>query len=357
MKIIHCADIHLDSPLNANMTDRQANERNTEIVQTFVRMTRFAHAHDVRVVLIAGDLFDGARIKRRTVDEILEAIKATPRIDYLYLPGNHDNAAHAFFHHQLPENLKCYADRWKTFEYEDVAVSGIEITEQNADSLYNSIPHVAGKRNIVTLHGQTATASGVDLVHLKRLQEKGIDYLALGHIHSFVCERLDSTGIYCYPGCLEGRGFDECGDKGFVLLDTANAGIIPRFVPFACRKLHRVSVDITGLNGNAEILRKMDEECAEISSDDMVEFFLTGQSDPQIDVSASYLQRAIRMKFFFSRVKDQSRVAIDPEDFANDVSLKGAFIRLVLAGDGPDEEKAAIIKAGIAALAGEEIML
>ena len=56
-------------------------------------------------------------------------------------------------------------------------------------------------------------------------------------------------------------------------------------------------------------------------------------------------------------MKDQSGIALNPNDFKNDISLKGAFIRLVLAGDGSDEEKAAIIKAGIAALSGEEIML
>ena len=48
---------------------------------------------------------------------------------------------------------------------------------------------------------------------------KNIDYLALGHIHKYKQAELDQRGVYCYSGCLEGRGFDECGEKGFVLLD------------------------------------------------------------------------------------------------------------------------------------------
>ena len=51
-------------------------------------------------------------------------------------------------------------------------------------------------------------------------KDLNIDYLALGHIHSYKCHKLDKRGVYCYSGCLEGRGFDECGDKGFVLLET-----------------------------------------------------------------------------------------------------------------------------------------
>ena len=33
-------------------------------------------------------------------------------------------------------------------------------------------------------------------------------------IHKYKKEKLDNRGVYCYSGCLEGRGFDECGEKG-----------------------------------------------------------------------------------------------------------------------------------------------
>jgi fucose 4-O-acetylase-like acetyltransferase len=77
------------------------------------------------------------------------------------------------------------------------------------------------------LHGQETagrfvknkkSADYAGSVSLSALRGRGIDYLALGHIHAYKKAPLDSRGIYCYPGCLEGRGFDECGRKGFVLL-------------------------------------------------------------------------------------------------------------------------------------------
>lgn len=262
-KIIHCADLHLDSPMETHMTEEQASIRNTEIIHTFLRLTEYAVKNDVRAVIIAGDMFDGERIKIRTVDEILDAIRRTPNVDYLYLAGNHDGATYAFADHDMPDNLKIFGKEWKTYKYDSVAISGVEICEANSQSLYVQVPHENGVANIVTLHGQAGVVSGVDQVNISKLKNKGIDYLALGHIHTYAEQTLDGKGIYCYSGCLEGRGFDECGPKGFVLLTVDSNRIQHEFVPFSRRQLHRVLVDITGLTKNSEIGQKMKRAAAE----------------------------------------------------------------------------------------------
>ena len=357
MKLIHCADIHLDSSMETHMTTEQASVRNTEIIHSFVRMTEYAEKNGVRAVLIAGDLFDGDRVRSRTVDEILDAIRRTPEVDYLYLAGNHDGAARAFLDRDLPDNLKQFPRQWMTCRYENVAISGIEICGENAESLYDEVPHEMGCVNILCLHGQTGTTSGLDQVNLNRLKNKGIDYLALGHIHSYSQQSLDGKGVYCYSGCLEGRGFDECGEKGFVLLSIEDGRVRPEFVPFCCRRLHRIPVDITGLLKNSEVGQRMKEKTREIPSQDMVEFLLTGRSDPTANISEIYLQTLLKGRFFFSKVKNESRMAIDPADFKNDISLKGEFIRLVLGSESSEEDKAAMIRIGIQALTGEEIAL
>lgn len=357
MKIIHCADLHLDSPLNTHMKREQASVRNAEILQSFVRLTEYARDHAIDAVLIAGDLFDGERVKSGTVSSVLDAIRQTPKVDYLYLAGNHDNAASAFSCRELPDNLRCFTDRWRSFAYPEAVISGIEMTQDNCESLYDQVPHAEGKVNLVVLHGQIGTSCGVDQVNLKLLREKGISYLALGHLHAYAKERLDSTGVYCYSGCLEGRGFDECGEKGFVLIDIERGRVQSEFVPFSCRRLHRVSVDVSGLTTNAEAVRAIENASAEISALDMVEYVLCGACDPTADIAVPTLQRLLRSKHFFSKIKDERRLAFDPAAFQNDVSLKGEFIRLVLSGELSDEEKSVIIRTGLEALTGGEIAL
>lgn len=356
-KIIHCADLHLDSPMETHMTEEQASLRNTEIIRSFLRLTEYAAKNDVRAVIIAGDMFDGERIKVRTVDEILDAIRRTSNVDYLYLAGNHDGATLAFADHNMPDNLKTFGKEWTTYIYDSVAVSGVEICETNSHSLYLQVPHKDGAVNIVTLHGQVGVVSGVDKVNISQLKNKGIDYLALGHIHTYTEQSLDGKGIYCYAGCLEGRGFDECGPKGFVLLTVDSGRIQHEFVPFSCRQLHRIPVDITGLTKNSEIGQKMKKTAQNISSDDMVEFLLSGGVDPTANIAISYLQNLVKSDFFFVKVKDETSMTINPEDYKNDISLKGEFIRLVLSCDASEEEKAAIIRTGMQALMGEEITL
>ena len=229
------------------------------------------------------------------------------------------------------------------------------MTKANAEILYEQLPKQNNVINIVMLHGQTSTVSGVDNVNLTLLKNKNIQYLALGHIHKYSWGQLDGDGIYCYPGCLEGRGFDECGKKGFVVLDTDARKIEPNFIPFSSRELHNIEIDITGCLNNTEIYNAMKKETRNIPKDDMVEFVLTGSQDISTDISIKYLYRLADSDFFFVKIKDNTKVEIDPKEYENDISLKGEFIRLVMASDLSKERKIQIIRTGIEALIGEEI--
>ena len=240
-------------------------------------------------------------------------------------------------------------------QYDGIAISGAQLGLDAA--FYEALPHTDGAVNLVMLHGEIGTACAEDVINLKLLKNRGIDYLALGHIHSYQTGPLDETGSYCYPGCLEGRGFDECGEKGFVLLTVEDGSVAHEFVPFSARQLHRVPVDITGLTQNAQIAQRMREQARGLSPEDMVEFLLTGESDPTADISAPYLQQTLQGSFFFVKVKDESHLALDADAYRNDVSLKGEFIRQVLASELTDADKAAVIRAGLQALSGEEISL
>ena len=54
-----------------------------------------------------------------------------------------------------------------------------------------------------------------DPIRKEEIAASGLAYLALGHIHKRT-EPLTFGGTVCaWPGCPEGRGFDELGEKGF----------------------------------------------------------------------------------------------------------------------------------------------
>lgn len=357
MKFIHCSDIHLDSPMESNLTPRQARERNAELCRTFSRMVSYAQAEGVTAVLLAGDLFDTERVSATTGRFILDTIAAAPAVQFLYLKGNHDDTARAFGGEALPDNLVTFTDTWSTHRFGTVTVSGIELTDTNCLTLYDDLHLNEDDINIVMLHGQVSHQSGDELVCLPRLKGRHIDYLALGHIHSYRAEALDERGTWCYCGCPEGRGYDECGDKGFVLLSIQNGTVSHEFIPFACRTLYEVPVDITGLTDTPAMLAAMNAAAAGIPDTALVKFTLRGTYTADTHKDLPFLQTMLSSRFYSVKLKDESRLALAAADYENDISLKGEFVRLVLASDLPQEDKDRIIVAGLAALRGEELGL
>ena len=80
MKLIHCADLHLDSPMESNLPAAKARERRNEILATFSDLIERADQNGASAVLIAGDLFDSDRTTRKTEQYVLDLIASHPNL-------------------------------------------------------------------------------------------------------------------------------------------------------------------------------------------------------------------------------------------------------------------------------------
>ena len=187
------------------------------------------------------------------------------------------------------------------------------------------------------------------------LQNKNIDYLALGHIHSYKVSKLDNRGIYVYSGCLEGRGFDETGDKGFVLIEVEENKVKHQFIKFARRTLHEISVDITGIETLRNLQKAITDKTNSIHPDDLVKINLIGTYTTNTKKDIVNFENLLKDKFFFGRVKDKTTIKINIDDYKYDVSLVGQFIRDVLSSNETENNKGNIITLGLRALRGEDI--
>ncbi len=374
MKIIHCSDLHLDSKMEANLTREQAKERKRELLLTFERMVAYAAEQKVQVILIAGDLFDTTHIGKMAARLVEEQIVSHPEIDFLYLQGNHEKNRFLESLDNMPENLKTFQDTWTKYTYnllgegtadEEIekgcirlTISGVELTPENSKSIYDSLVLAQDEVNLVVLHGQESRYDARDkteIINIRALQNKYIDYLALGHLHEYKYQKLDNRGSYCYSGCLEGRGFDECGEKGFVLLNIEGDKINHEFISFASRKFYEIPVDISHCGTTGEITEKINEQIQGIDAGNLVKLVLVGEVAMDTDKDIMYLLKKFEHQFYFIKIYDKTRLAVNYEDYRLDQSLKGEFIRLLEKADLPQEEKDAVIRTGIRALSGEEI--
>ena len=361
MKIIHCSDLHLDSKMKSNLDSNKAKERRDEILRTYQNMVEYASKNDIKIIIIAGDMFDKKNITVKAKNVVLDSICSNPEIDFIYLKGNHDEASFITDLEEVPKNLKLFNNReWTYYKYGKIVIAGIEFGQIGNYEIYSSLMLNKNDINIVTLHGQEVKYDQKDkaeIINIQSLKNKNIDYLALGHIHKYKKEPIDSRGVYCYSGCLEGRGFDECGEKGFVLLDIdeEKQKINSTFVPFAGRHLYEVNVDITGTNTTLEAEKKIDEKIKNIERDALIKIILNGKVDINSERDINYLEKKYKNIFYFAKIYDETTLEIDYMSYEKDISLKGEFIRLVLSQDLPQEEQRQIITTGIKALSGEEV--
>ncbi|MGP1588271.1 MAG: metallophosphoesterase family protein [Treponemataceae bacterium] len=362
MKLIHCADVHADSKMDTHFSKEQADKRREEIIDSFENMVHFARQNDVKAVIIAGDLFDTKDSQQKTIKKrISYIIGKNSEIDFLYLRGNHDEDI-AFFNDENLSNLKKFSKTgWTKYSYENVDIYGHEFADSIPVSVYSKLNLDPARVNIVVLHGQIAeykAKDGAPLISLPKFTNKNIDYIALGHIHDFKLKKLDNRCSWCYSGCLEGRGFDECGKKGFVLLNIEKNEVRPEFISRPKRQVRRVFVELSGYMDYNQIMDAINESIMEIPSGDIVQIELTGEISEETEIEIDSYQASLVSKFFFIRLKDKTETKIDYEKYKDDVSLKGEFIRIVKnQTDISDEEKSKIIMTGIKALAGRKNFL
>ncbi len=368
MRIIHCADLHLDSKMTANLSYEKAKERKAELLITFNNMIRYAVEQSINAIIIAGDLFDTKNTSATARNTVYEAIRNHPNIIFYYLKGNHDADVFLSRLETIPDNLKMFSDRWVSYivnenTYNNIIITGIELDKNNTGSASDTLTLDHNKFNIVVLHGQEMehqTKDRAEVIALRSFRNKGIDYMALGHLHSYKEVALDARGVYCYPGCLEGRGFDECGEHGFVLLtiNEETKECKRSFIPIARRELCSITIDISTLLTTPEILSHIREtlQRKQLSCSSLVKIVLTGQVSLECEKDIDYMAKELENDYYFLKIYDNTEIKVNYSDYELDESLKGEFIRTVKSSeDLSEEDKAMIIFYGIQALQGKEI--
>lgn len=350
MKILHMADCHLDAAMETHLPSSIAKARRRELLLTFSNTVTAASKEGVRLFLIAGDLFDTATPTAASVRYVLDACRAHGEMDFIVIEGNHDMGALAG--QSLPGNLHLVkAKETASFRFDDVCVFaagyGAGVTALSAFSIPKET------KNIMMLHGllSAGAADREEALPLTFLGSMEIDYLALGHYHRQSVKRLSKRCVAGYAGIPEGRGFDETGPCGIILLETDT--MKADFVPVAMRTLHDIVLDISEMAGTHEIEEAVRTATATVPEKDMVHLVLSGAVEEGLLMDTEQIALYLKNKFFFSKVKDKTRLRIHAENYLHDLSLKGEFVRRVMNSDLTEADKERVLHYGLRALAGE----
>jgi exonuclease SbcD len=266
MKIVHAADLHIDSPLVglARYESAPVDRLRGATRRAFENLIRLCLDEQAAVLLIAGDVFDGdwrdystglffaaqlARLRQGGVRVVLAA-------------GNHDAQSHITRELRLPENVRVLSTRKAEsvlFEDIGVAVHGQGFAQRDvSEDLAASYPLAArGLFNAGLLH----TALGGRVGHapyapttLEVLRSRGYDYWALGHIHTREVVSLEPLTIF--PGNLQGRHARETGEKGATVLTVRDGRVIEhRHEPLDTVRWVQCRVDVSDAMSGDDVVQ------------------------------------------------------------------------------------------------------
>jgi exonuclease SbcD len=228
MRLLHLADLHLDSPMRGLSVHEGAPDTAASCTrEAFEGAVRFALAESVDLVVIAGDVYDGDWQDFSTGVFFVRqlALLRDSGIPVVVISGNHDAASRITRRLTLPEGTSVLsAKKPETVLLEElgVAVHGQsfatrEVTENLAAAYPPAVPDMI---NVGLLHTSLAGHPDHDsyaACSAQDLERLGYDYWALGHIH--VRGRACDGPPAFYSGCIQGRSVRECGPHGGLLVE------------------------------------------------------------------------------------------------------------------------------------------
>lgn len=356
IKILHGADFHLDSPFES-LPEEKAMVRRAEQRDILKNMVALAKKEKVDLVLLSGDLLDSGRNYYET-SQVMLGTMGSLSVPVFIAPGNHD-----YYSHTSPYSILKFTDNvhiFKSPEVEKVELKGMPVTVWGAaftgeasGSLLGDMGSVRGSSriNIMTLHGAVGEPdSRYNPIDERNIARTGLDYLALGHKHSFSGFKRAGDTTYAYPGCPEGRGFDETGEKGVIIAEVSRGSVRGKFVPLAKRKYGILTVDLSASeDAEQTVLEKIPQ-----SGQDIYRIVLDGEYSGKIDTGK--ILDAVATKFYHVTMKDITRLRRDIWAQAEEDTLKGLFLRKMRAKyeEGGQAEREKVVLAVRYALAAME---
>ncbi len=348
LKIIHAADLHLDSAFAA-LNNEQARARRAHQRQLVQKMVEIGNEEQVDIILLAGDLFDGQNAYYETA-EALKGAFAKSCAQIFISPGNHD----AYTRNSPYRSVK-FSDNVHIFtseEIERVALTGLNCvvygagftTDSCEKSLLEGFKANDDAIKLMVLHGEiTNSPSKYNPITTTQIADSNLTYLALGHVHATEGVLCAGSTHYAYSGAPEGRGFDETGEKGIYIGTVCEERVNLEFRKISPYLYTDSIIDVE--NNNLEMNLQGDHRY------EVCRLILEGVCE---GIDASALQAKYENNFYKLTIIDRTTPPYDIWEAAHEESVKGMFLRRLKALKIDDEIRERAARYGIAAIENRE---
>lgn len=274
VKFIHCADLHLDSPFktHSHLSENIYEDVKKSTYESFKTLVNYALQEEVDFIVIAGDVFDDHNRTLRAevfLKEQFERLKKEQIFVYM-AHGNHDPLSDSVVT-DWPENVSVFDKNVETYQTitkngEKILLHGFSYQDHASyENKLDEYPSSQGEKglHIGVLHGtysKSSTKHRYTEFRLEDLNSKLYHYWALGHIHER--QQINDMPPTYYSGNIQGRHFNEMGDKGFLLVEGDEFKLNVEFVPSHFIRFDEIKIETTQTTkqGIYEVVQKFKEQ-------------------------------------------------------------------------------------------------
>ena len=283
VRFVHAADLHLDaafSGVSAQAPPDLAAELHASTFTALDRLTALCLEEKPDFLAIAGDLYnveDGSLAAQVAVRDMCAQI-GQAGIPVFIAHGNHDPLSSRMKTLAWPESVTVFG--------EEVGVCPVAV-QGEVTALVHGISHAAGRedRNLARLFKRVRTIGGqggkrtradglaqIGILHcttgdsemryapcsVADLEESGLDYWALGHVHARAV--FGSRGHIAYPGSIQGLHINEPGAHGCHLVTLRGRESVEHaFFPLGPVQWRQVAIDLEDLESVRNLLDIRDQ--------------------------------------------------------------------------------------------------
>lgn len=360
MKLLHFADLHLDTPF-AWATPDLARNRRRALRQTLQRICALASEQRVDALTCGGDLYENERFTPDTAAFLRTTFAGLDPLPVFLAPGNHDWFGPKSLYRQVEWSSNVHV-------FGDTQLTPVPLTDgftlwgaghrapANTRGFLDNFHVDRGGVHVGLFHGSEQPALGLQeegkIPHApfraEQVAQAGLHHALVGHFHTPA-----EAPTHTYPGNPDPLTFGETGLRGAVLLTVADdGGVIRQRFHVAKSEVHDVSVDLTGVTHSGEVGQRVISAINQLTG--VVRVTLEGEVHPDVDLRLADIASlspanldallprlgAVTVAYEFDRLKDEPTV-------------RGRFVDDVMAADSlTDEQRRKVLVTGLRALDG-----
>ncbi len=336
VRVAHIADIHLGA--SCTYLGEKADMRRRDFEYTFEKVIDIccSQKNHIDALIIAGDLFDMVNPPSSLVGFVQKNITQLQKsgIAVLIVPGTHDSYGYRKSVYKTYQftgadilSFPAFSPVVKMFSGEKVFFYGMAYIPGYTCNPFQSFTPIKEEGiHIGILHGALEKPShwkGQNLLITgEDIAQSNLDYLALGHYHTFQQHQFGKT-VVVYPGSLEGRTFSEKGERFMVIadFDRANTPQIEK-IRVNTRTIQDISLNSDHVE-SVEDLIALIKPCGDINS--IIRVTLRGSLNIPID--AAFLEEALSESFFYIKINDETAMEESSlvKSWVQEKTIRGMF--------------------------------